>query len=663
MKKELNYYDVIRLFGKSRFKQQEEVLTNEHILNPTKPVVLAFGTDGGKTFTTIMELIIYFSKPENKNKQVIIIPASKGDTRDNFKDALNSFDELDKYFSFCVVDDESSDDLTKGQKVLESLENGCNVVVALPQTLSSVVNKLPKVERVILDEAHEWYFANPKGKDGLIKRVITQTSPSQQLLLTGTPYDFNARSNEFDIFHYSVEKLQDNGKTGDAEMNIVSSTVDLDVFNDFNDVGELKQHVKLSRNQIRRSVGRVFLDMEESLRLPGDIIKSNKVKRLQAIFGELEKTIVYFKRKSHAKHAYEYLKNITDVAISTGDDKDPTLQNFKYGTDIKVLIVVNKARQGFSDDELFNIVDFSFSRKPSMLQQMYGRLLRKSKLQPNKTKRYFKVAPKNDIHYYEMLMLGVMNLNLQAFYTEFEGKSDKLPIPRIKPTKPIEPKPDGPNDGGGSTKRLNMTVLSEMKEAGILLTMDSLKEINRKSNDLFSISAYTTLGVIRREIYGLSQRLNKGDLTKELYDETIQKYQITHYKQLVKISNSLANKASKLGWDDNLIKDTKKINTKRTVESVTKFIKDNNIKIYADFARKGLKNGQPNRKAYLNFLKKGMITELITKGKSGPKEGFVHSEEIKKQLSKTRSKLWEQGTYDNRDNGLSTRKNNFKLSK
>ena len=659
-----NYLDIVKEFDNIReFTHQREILTHPYVLNPTKPVVLAFGTDGGKTFTTIMELIIYFSKPENKNKQVIIIPASKGDTRDNFKDALKSFDGLDQYFSFCVVDDESSDDLSLGQKVLESLENKCNVVVALPQTLASVVDKLPKVERIILDEAHEWYFANPKGKDGLVKRVITQTSPSQQLLLTGTPYDFNARRSEFDIFHYSVEKLQDNGKTGDAEMNIVSSTVDLDVFADFNDNGELRQHVKLSRNQIRRSVGKVFLDMEETLRLPGDIIKSNKVKRLQAVFGELEKTIVYFKRKSHAKHAYEYLKNITDVAISTGDDKDPTLQNFKYGTDVKVLIVVNKARQGFSDDELFNIVDFSFSRKPSMLQQMYGRLLRKSKLQPNKTKRYFKVAPKNDIHYYEMLMLGVMNLNLQAFYTEFEGKSDKLPVPRIKPTKPTEPNPNGPTDRGGSTKRLNMTVLSEMKEAGILLTMDSLKEINRKSNDLFSISAYTTLGEIRREIHGLRQQVNKGDLTKEVYDETIKKYQITHFKQLIKISSSLASKASKMGWDENLIKETKKVNITRTVESVTKFIKDNNIKIYRDFARNGLKYGQPNKKAYKKFLAEGIIEELVTKGKLGPKKGFTHSEEIKKQLSKTRSKLWKQGIYDNRDNSSNTRKDNFKLNK
>ena len=68
-----NYLDIVKEFDNIReFTHQREVLTHPYVLNPTKPVVLAFGTDGGKTFTTIMELIIYFSKPENKNKQVIL---------------------------------------------------------------------------------------------------------------------------------------------------------------------------------------------------------------------------------------------------------------------------------------------------------------------------------------------------------------------------------------------------------------------------------------------------------------------------------------------------------------------------------------------------------------------------------------------------------------
>jgi hypothetical protein len=655
----LTYYDVIDEFGKSRFKQQEDVLTNVNYLNPTKPVVLAFGTDGGKTYTTIMDLIIYFSQPGNKNKQVIIIPASKDDTRDNFKYALDDFKNLDKYFSYCVIDNEVDDDVQLGKKTLKALKNKCNVVVALPQTLRSVVKKLPKVDRIILDEAHEWYFSN-KG-DGLINKIIKQTSPTHQLLLTGTPYEFNARNDKFDILHYSVEKLQDYGKTGDAEMNVVSTPIDFDILNDFNGEGELRRGTKISKSNIIKSVDNVLLDTLKTQRLPGSIIKSNKLKALQSIGSKLPKSIWYFKRIAHAKYAYEYCKRISIAcAISTGDDKESTIKNFKNNDGIKLLIVVNKARQGFSDDELFNIVDFTFSQKPSMLQQMYGRLLRKSKLQPNKIKRYFKVAPKNDIHYYEMLMLGVMNLNLQEFYTTFKGQTSNLPVPVIK--KPKTGKGNREGGGEGGEKRLNMSILGEMGETGILLNMESLKELNRKSSDLFSISCYTTLGHIKRELYDIRSQVNKGDLTKELYDETIQKYKITHYNQLHKINPPLASKSTDLLWEPILIKDNKKgRNIDYSLKAVIKWMVDNNIKLFKDFNKrvdgKNIENGQSYRKHYSNYLAEGLIDDIAPKSKSGLSKGHTYNEVDKKKMSEARRKAWANpNKYQDR------KKQNFKLT-
>jgi hypothetical protein len=502
----MTYFDIVEEFDNLKeFTHQREVLTHPYVLNPTKPIVLAFGTDGGKTFTSIIDLILYFSNPKNQGKKVLIIPASKGDTRDNFKDALYQFNGLDKYFKFCVVDDESSGSRMLGEQCIAAFET-CDVVVALPQTVASVIDQLPKLGKLIVDEAHEWYLSTSKkyGRvvDGTVQRILKQTEPEQQMLLTGTPYDFNSLRDDYNILHYSVERLREIGKTGDAEMNVVSTTFNIDVFNDYDGENGLKRTAKITRGDVRRSLGKVFLEMEETLRLPGDIIKSNKAKRLQAVFGKLDKTIVYFRRQSHARWALKYLNQFTDAVISLGNDAENTVENFKYGKiDAKILIVVGKVRQGYSDNELFNVVDFTFSKKPSVLQQMYGRLLRISDLAPNKTKRYFKVAPKNDVAYFEELMVGIMCLNLQEYYESFEGKSSKLNVPRVKPKKPSKTRSINPG-GGGREKKNNFTVLGEMREAGIPLSLVHLIPITRKTSDYFSLTGYSTMQQIGAQIYG-----------------------------------------------------------------------------------------------------------------------------------------------------------------
>ena len=62
---------------------------------------------------------------------------------------------------------------------------------------------------------------------------------------------------------------------------------------------------------------------------------------------------------------------------------------------------------------------------------MFGRLLRKSKLQPNKVKRYFKVAPKNEIGYIEHVMWGMLQLLTKKYYSVYNNNPSDLPLPVI----------------------------------------------------------------------------------------------------------------------------------------------------------------------------------------------------------------------------------------
>ena len=72
----MNYFDLIQKYGWKEVKEQKEFLTNPDFTNPTKPLVLAGGTGFGKTFTTILKLILFYLNPDNKGKKTVVLPSS-----------------------------------------------------------------------------------------------------------------------------------------------------------------------------------------------------------------------------------------------------------------------------------------------------------------------------------------------------------------------------------------------------------------------------------------------------------------------------------------------------------------------------------------------------------------------------------------------------------
>ena len=125
----MNYLNLIEKYGLNEIKEQKEFLTNPLFESPVKPLVLAGGTGFGKTFTTILKLIMFYMNPKNKGKKTIILPSSTKVLRNNFGESMDVFNNLP--FTYCVC---------TGKRDFKRARNhsDCDVIIVLPQTLASI---------------------------------------------------------------------------------------------------------------------------------------------------------------------------------------------------------------------------------------------------------------------------------------------------------------------------------------------------------------------------------------------------------------------------------------------------------------------------------------------------------------------------------------------
>jgi hypothetical protein len=175
--------------------------------------------------------------------------------------------------------------------------------------------------------------------------------------------------------------------------------------------------------------------------------------------------------------------------------------------------------------ELFNIVDFTMTQSLDMLLQMYGRLLRKSDMNPNKTKIYFKVATKNTSDYFVDLMTAMLCLTNMEWYSKYNGKNmGGIRIPKVLNGRRTNSNTS--SEIGTSTSRRTKPYIS-IEELGIPLDLKFFKQdIFHSSNSLFDTVAWTTLDDVRKEFFGL-----KIDGDKDMYINLFRKEKITAAKE------------------------------------------------------------------------------------------------------------------------------------
>jgi superfamily II DNA or RNA helicase len=495
------YFDLIKEKGLTNYSYQEQFLTNPDFYKPVKPIVLAFGTGGGKTFTTIMKLDLWYSNPENKGTKTVIFPHATNVLRANFAKSIAKYGNVP--FSYCVI--ENSD------QIEDTFNSECEVIIVLPQTLRNYLSKVSKIDWLIVDEAHEWYNAP------VYQTILNSLRPTYQMLLTGTPSQFNSRPEEFYYHHISVDMLRQAGKLGNAQVHIVASNYTQESSQDVIASGNLHSRVFKS-SKTESSLYRVCKAMLNTLD-KSTITKGRNV--VDTLFNNIDKTIIFCQTQAQAKRFYNILHKELDgkVLKSLSEDGGDSSEFIIFENDntIKVLVLVRKGRLGFDMSNLYNIVDFTLTQSVDVISQMFGRILRPD--DKGTVKHYYKVSPRNTVWHYQAIMSVVLRLTMQDAYVIYNGNQNKIVVPR--PERPIE-----------SSEEQNVDItdldfIDEPKETkssttphfadidpDLIMDLDFFKTYAEKTNQNvgeFDILTSCTLDDVRKEVLGLRDRRQGED--------------------------------------------------------------------------------------------------------------------------------------------------------
>jgi len=571
------FNQIIKSRGLTELPYQKDFLTNPIYDKVSKPVVFAAGTSAGKTFTMAMWLEIFYSNIKNKKKITLMIPASKTVLRDNTKTSLEEFNPSFTY-SIC-----------KDRKELEqAINDGIQVIIALPQTLIRSINILPNVDRFILDEAHQWYFKTT------IQSLIKKVKPNYQLLLTGSPSRFVAQSDKFICKFVPVMELYELGHVHNAKIEVVSSSYDFKQSDWLSSYGNLKSDKTNSPAKAKQALEMVIDEMITKLKstTSSKITRNWKgINKVNSFFNHLNKTIIYTHSTKQADTFFKILdkkmKGSVLLSHSENDGKSELFGQFQKDDNIRILIAVDRGRLGFNMPELFNIVDFTMTQSLDMLLQMYGRLLRKSSDNPTKQKIYFKVATKNTADYFVDLMTGMLCLTTNDeptyYYSSYNGKNMcGIRIPkavmnkkRVKAHTPTQ-----------SAKSNGTKPYVSLVELGIPSDLNLFKQSALHSSDgLFDSIAWTTLDEVRKEFFNIDYKiLSESDIiekSKLCYDYTEWRTKYGHYQY----------KAKQLGIEEEVTKHMKKLipnrgrtlTKKECVEISSKFLKRDDFKFKENY--------------------------------------------------------------------------------
>lgn len=507
-----NFEQIIKTRGLTELPYQRDFLTNPIYDKVSKPVVFAAGTSAGKTFTMAMWLEIFYSNFKNKNKLTLMIPASKTVLRDNTKTSLEEFNPS---FTYAICKDR--------KELQQAIDDKIQVIIALPQTLSRSINILPKVERFILDEAHQWYFK------ATIQSLIKKVKPNYQLLLTGSPSRFVAQKDKFICKFVPVMELYELGHVHNAKIEVVSSSYDFKQSDWLSSYGNLKSTKTNSPAKAKQALEMVIDQMITKLKSTTDSKVTRNWKglnKVNAFFNHLSKTIIYTHSTKQANTFFKILdkkmKGSVLLSHSENDGKSELFTQFQNDSNIKILIAVDRGRLGFNMPELFNIVDFTMTQSLDMLLQMYGRLLRKSSDNKDKQKIYFKVATKNTADYFVDLMTAMLCLTTNDkptyYYSSYNGKNmGGIRIPKAL----ISTKRVKASNPSKSVKSSGTKPYVSLAELGIPTDLSLFKQSALHSSDgLFDSIAWTTLDEVRRAFFDIKEAYHNGTKKSFLsYDE------------------------------------------------------------------------------------------------------------------------------------------------
>ncbi len=261
---------------------------------------------------------------------------------------------------------------------------------ALPQVfvgLPHSIKKYPieKIDLLIVDECHEFYLKK------MVQNIIKDKNPTHQVLLTGSPAEFNRLKKlgrRFKMTYIAGEELMKND---------VFSSVDLDVVS-----------VKYKKNA-RQSI----IEMLAHAKRKGQ---------------NLDKIMVAVNRISEAKNVAYHLKSIgRKVALSTckDDRNNIVVKDFKNGK-YDALVVVQRGILGFSDNDITGLFDIRCSSSVDISNQIFARVLRKH---PNNIRKfYYRCGDKKtkDFERQEIMLYKIKALMKRDVFIKYDGTNMRV---------------------------------------------------------------------------------------------------------------------------------------------------------------------------------------------------------------------------------------------
>jgi len=252
--------------------------------------------------------------------------------------------------------------------------------VGLPQSISNL--KWSEIDLLIVDESHNFYFANT------IQSILSKYSVKHQILMTGSPAEFTLynkiNKKQFGIYFISAEDLMGKG---------VFSGVDLDVF----------------RTTDRKNPHRAIKDLLS-------FAKQEKY--------NISKMMIACPTVKFANSVRDYLETINrrvSLSTSDSDQNNEEIAKFKRN-ETDVLVVVNKGILGFNDKHITFLADLKSSSNINSSNQLFSRVLRTHPADLQKT--YVRASSGTKDFNKQVLMLHKIKALMQKkFFKGYDGKN------------------------------------------------------------------------------------------------------------------------------------------------------------------------------------------------------------------------------------------------
>jgi hypothetical protein len=308
-------------------------------------IVLAAAAGSGKTEMSIMIINEFIRR---RLGRVLVITHHTNIIKSNFIDRLDTVN-----VNFTYSDTDTSAD--------------CFIAIR-----SNSLNRIDvdDFDLLVVDEAHQNYFAKT------IQSIASKMS--HQLLLTATPSKFVAAGG-FNILPIARLDIP-NDNFASLSFRVINAETSTTT-DDYNADNNLKTDVKFHRDEVKSMVDCVipYIDNNKKLFICKDIQQAKA-------------TALYLTSLGHP----------TSVSDSKSDADGVIADKFKSG-DITSLVVCDRMRVGYSDNNLYHTIDMSFTHNPDVIMQILSRSNRGNQSQ---SKTYIKIT-NNTLNLRTRFMLSV----------------------------------------------------------------------------------------------------------------------------------------------------------------------------------------------------------------------------------------------------------------